>query len=559
MDGNDLRKQLSGLFSDVVPEPEVEETDRSLLDESVIFGLLGDEFVTAPAAAEQVVAEPPLSVLAEAEEGGGEREIPRTSIPSWKVALGKRSVSVLSILLYGAIILGGVPLLFLLIRFVGQGSLAWSGFSLYLAFYTLTVVVMLVQWLFNSFLTKALQGVEGQRDEAIRSRTPLEDRVKTLAAANASLQKRAFQLQISAQVARAAISILDQDRLMQETVNLICDRFDLYHVGLFLIDESREWAVLRAGTGEAGDQMLAQGHRFETNSDSLVGQCVAGARARIALDATAAQAWLLYEDDSAGPGEGYARPGDGVGTVEIISLLPRTRSEMVLPLLSGGRVIGALDIHSVEREVFSEEDIPVFQMMADQVAAAIDNARTFADIRARLEELEQSRMREQRARLAPARVTPLYERTQPGVKPLGDVVLPDVERALARRETVAQSGASDDGKISTLVVPVTLRDQVIGALGLQETESGRQWTGDEIALIEAVADQMALAIENARLLEETQLRAQRERIIGDITSRVRASMDMESVLRTAVRELGIALGTDRAFIQLSPGAQLSEE
>jgi GAF domain-containing protein len=110
-------------------------------------------------------------------------------------------------------------------------------------------------------------------------------------------------------------------------------------------------------------------------------------------------------------------------------------------------------------------------------------------------------------------------------------------------------GAED----ATLVVPIRLRGETLGALGLQETDGERWWTDDEIALIEAVADQMALAIENARLLEETQRRAAQERVLSDITAQVRASTQVDTILRTAVREIGRALRASEGVIKLGSG------
>ena len=199
------------------------------------------------------------------------------------------------------------------------------------------------------FLDQSFPEAEEKRDEAIRSRTPLEGQVRGLAAANASLQKRAFQFQTVTDISRAVAATLEQDRLVWEAVNLIRERFDLYHVGLFLIDESGEWAVLRAGAGEAGEQMLAQGHRFEASGDSLVGRCMAGSAARIALDRAVTQSRA-----SSGVGDEDA----AVDTIDANSLLPKTRSEMALPLFSDGQVIGALDIHSSMREAFSAKIFP---------------------------------------------------------------------------------------------------------------------------------------------------------------------------------------------------------
>jgi GAF domain-containing protein len=129
-------------------------------------------------------------------------------------------------------------------------------------------------------------------------------------------------------------------------------------------------------------------------------------------------------------------------------------------------------------------------------------------------------------------------------------VPPEVEQAVAQREVVVQSGGGDGAGRAALVAPITLHGEVIGVLGLHEAKDGRQWTADEIAVVEAVADQMSLAIENARLLEETQQRAERERLVAGITTRVRASVELEGIMRAAVQELGAALGADRAFIRL---------
>lgn len=164
MGENDLRDHLSELFSDGLPESELEaeakETEQLLLEDAVLFGLLGDESVPAPVAAEQIVAEIPLPVIPEPEDSGEEREIP----------LAKRRITVLRALLYGLIVLGGAPFIFLLINLVWQGPVSWT--PLCLVFYTLAVAVTLVQWMFNSSLTRAIQEAEEKRDEALRSRTP---------------------------------------------------------------------------------------------------------------------------------------------------------------------------------------------------------------------------------------------------------------------------------------------------------------------------------------------------------------------------------------------------
>ncbi|HDD24700.1 MAG TPA: PAS domain S-box protein [Chloroflexi bacterium] len=181
----------------------------------------------------------------------------------------------------------------------------------------------------------------------------------------AALEHRSTLLQTAAEVSKSAGTILDPNELIERTVNLIRERFNFYYVGLFLVDEAGEYAVLRAGTGEAGRQMLAAGHRLEVGGDSMVGWCVAHRQARIALDV--GQEAIRFDNP----------------------LLPLTRSEMALPLMLHDRMIGALTVQSAEEAAFSQEDITVLQVMADQLAIAIENARLYERIRRYASELEQ--------------------------------------------------------------------------------------------------------------------------------------------------------------------------
>jgi len=345
-------------------------------------------------------------------------------------------------------------------------------------------------------------------------------------------QRRAMQLETAAEVSRAATSVLDPDELVRQAVDLIRDRFDLYYASLFLLDESGHRAVLRAGTGEPGRQMLKAGHKLEVGGQSMVGWCTANAQARIALDV----------------GEEAVRFDN--------PLLPETRSEMALPLTSRGQVIGALDVQSVEEGAFSDEDITVLQTMADQIAVAIDNARLFAEAQARLEAVQaahRSYLRQSWDEFLPTRKTTDYEYAQPGVILPKDAVWPKVRQVMAQQQRTVVMPGSGDGEEepapaqSALVTPITLRGQVIGALGLQEVDRTRQWTADEIALVEAVADQMALAVENARLFEEAQRRLQEITTLYEASQACLSISDQEilltAIIEAAVRATGATLGS----------------
>jgi PAS domain S-box-containing protein len=167
------------------------------------------------------------------------------------------------------------------------------------------------------------------------------------------LQRRNMQMMAAADVSRAATQIHDVQELLDRCVDLIRTNFGFYYAAIFLIDEAGEWANLRAATGEAGSKLKEQAHKLGVGSQSMVGWVTANNAARIALDV----------------GEEAIRFDN--------PLLPKTRSEMALPLRVRGEVIGALDVQSTGLRAFTDEDIQSIQMMADQVAIAIENARLF--------------------------------------------------------------------------------------------------------------------------------------------------------------------------------------
>jgi PAS domain S-box-containing protein len=554
---------------------------------------------------------------------------------------------------------------------------------------------------------KALQKVQEGLERRVEERT-------------AELVQRSNQLQTAAEVSRAASSILDPDELIQQVVDLAFKRFDLYYVGLFLVDQTGEWtgepgkwAMLRAGSGEAGQQMLAAGHKLEIGGESMIGWCVANKQARIALDA--GEEAVRFENP----------------------FLPATRSEMALPLISRGQVIGAMTVQSEEQAAFSDEDIAVFQTMADQLANAIENAHLFSETQQGLrkqamlfnvsqalasaplqpEEIAtliarqfveimgvpeasvslldsqgdmmrvladfysdpaereiRQEMFEEVMRLADYPATRhVMETLQPLIVQASDpeadpaelaymqehdvvtlVIIPmavkgqaigvieleawDQERhytpeqlnlatALAnqaavaldnarlfeetqaalgeleavhrsylqgrwqdylrQRETLREGNFLYDEQPTTsvvvttspwrpevehvpfqgqpntvednadrvgqteLVVPIVLRGQTVGVLGLEDPQGTRQWSEEDQALVEAVSRQLALALENARLLEETQHRAAREQLTREITDKMRRAVDMDALMQITIREMGAALGTSAAFVQLS--------
>jgi len=354
------------------------------------------------------------------------------------------------------------------------------------------------------------------------------------------VENRAIQIQTAAEVARAAGSILDPDELILQVVELARERFGLYYAGLFLVDQEGEttgepgrWAVLRAGTGEPGQQMLAQSWKLEIGGDSMIGQCITSGMAEIQSDVEKAPVHLRNP------------------------FLPDTRSEMALPLTSRGQTIGALTIQSSQEATFTEEDIAVLQTMASQVANAIQNAHLFRRTQAALQEMEATHRRYlHQAWTEYSRNAQLnyYETDHPGMTPLSDTVIPEIQQAAEQPGATGFTGNDlGGGDHSALVTPIRLRGAVIGALGIHDEDGTRHWTDNEIALVEAVVERMALAAENLRLVDERLRRAASEQLIGQIAARMRESLDIDTVLQTAIQEMGDALDIDQVQVRLKGG------
>ncbi len=353
------------------------------------------------------------------------------------------------------------------------------------------------------------------------SREVLEKRV---ADRTAELRRRSEQLEAAAVVARDAAAIRSIDQLMETMVNLISEQFDFYHAGIFLVNESREYAVLEAASSEGGKRMLERGHRLRVgegaDTQGIVGYVAMHGEPRIALDVGQDAVWFDNPD------------------------LPETRSEMGLPLMIQDEVIGVLNVQSKREAAFSDADISVLQTMADQLALAIRNARLLTESQRALERLEM-----------------LYgERTQHAwreeVNARGyrydGIVLSRLRGPADVQPLLAETPSPDvrENKAGQLIVPILLHDQVIGQIILEREGADTAWTENEKALARAIGAQAGLALESARLLRATQEQAIQDRMIGDISGRVRETLDIDVMLQTAVREIGQVLDLAEVEVRL---------
>ncbi len=342
-----------------------------------------------------------------------------------------------------------------------------------------------------------------------------------------NLERRTAQLQVGAEVAREAAAILDVQQLLDTVVNLISERFGYYHAGVFLIDEPREYAILRAASSKGGLHMLERGHKLAVGKVGIVGYVAATGEPRIALDVGEDAVHFVNPD------------------------LPDTHSEMGLPLKVRGETIGVLDVQSIREAAFSEDDIAVLQTLADQLAVAIDNARLVERTETQLREL--SLLYGEYAASTWADLTTeeralsyVYDRID--VAPAERLSIPALDMALTQGETIALTEQASSERL--LATPLKLHDQIIGSIGIQETNGGQGWSPDEIALVEAVSEQVALALENAQHFATTQKSAREMQILNDLAQALTTKLNVEDVLQETYRGAARLLDTTNFYIGL---------
>lgn len=322
------------------------------------------------------------------------------------------------------------------------------------------------------------------------------------------LGERAKALEVTAALARDAASIHDLQEILDRVVNLISDRFNFYHAGIFLVDQSAEWAILRAASSDGGQRMLARDYKLPVGKAGIVGYVTGEGKPRVSLEVDKDAAHLKNPD------------------------LPNTRSEMTVPLRVRGQVIGALDAQSSDSQAFNDDDVNMLQAIADQLAMVISNVRLYNQVQESLEaerrayrELSQEAWNE----VLGSRPDLSY-RYHHGM----------VSHQRVDRDSNPQDIQSRDNDLR-LEIPIRIRGQVIGTFVAKKATNLNAWTQEEKDLLNVLVDQLSVALEGARLYSDTQQRAMRERLVTDITTKMRASTDPDIILQTAVNELKQAL------------------
>ena len=349
------------------------------------------------------------------------------------------------------------------------------------------------------------------------------------------LERRSLELETIAEVAREITIIHDLNTLLNVAANLIRERFGYYHVGIFLVDERGEFAVLRAASSIAAGQMLEQNYKLKIGQEGLVGNVTRTGQAHIALDV-------------------------GKDAIHFQNpLLPQTRSEIALPLHSRSVTIGALDIQAEFEAAFTEQDVKVLQLLADQLTAAIENAQLVQQVEKTYSELNKAySLQTQNAWRSSIDQyeRPGYEYDGIQVRPVSQSLPEDLRKQLENGEPIVvqendEHEHKESGKKSVLMVPLKVLNQVIGVIGLEQDDPNHVWTDEEISIAQAAATRAGITLENARLLEESQRRAIKERTIFDATERIGSALNIENILYATAEEIERVLGSSEVTLQFN--------
>ncbi len=363
-------------------------------------------------------------------------------------------------------------------------------------------------------LAAAFNRMANQLQELLSSlEARVAERTRELATSLEENSKRAKQLASIAEAARTIAQLKDLGDLLPNIAALVSESFGFYHVGIFLLDENERYAILTAANSEGGKAMIARAHKLRIGKEGVVGFAIAEKRARIALDV--GEDAVFFDNPE----------------------LPNTHSEMALPLMIGNDVIGVLDIQSEEVGAFTEEDVEVLSTLADQIAVAIENARLFAQSQETLSELErtfQQYVRTEWKRFIDTSSVKGYVASQTGLQPI---------------QTPLQKDDKAKTDNTSYRVPVKLRDVVVGHVTVNLEKPVSKYTDDELDIINAAVERFTLALENARLLESTRYRARRERLVSEVTTKIRSTNDPDVMVQTAIEELKRILGATKVELQ----------
>jgi GAF domain-containing protein/membrane protein implicated in regulation of membrane protease activity len=385
----------------------------------------------------------------------------------------------------------------------------WAIYGVGFSILGIALVVAIQQ--FKQEIERAIEQMQETVQELVSESSKLEERVQER---TGELETKTLQLRSTTGIARNVAEIQNVPELLETVVNSASEQFGYYHVGLYLFDERRKSAFLQASSSIAGRQLIGQGFRVENDRRNAINLVAEQKRPHISSDT-------------------------GAGIFNRDPNFPLTRSRMVLPLSVRGEVIGVLDMHSDQPQGFGPDDAEVIQTLADLAAISLDNVRLIDETKTLVSQLEAytaAQTSETWSKFT-SRHTSAYQYTPAGVRPIF-------------------SPSREDQADGSMQIPLLLHGQSIGNIKLRRKGMASGWSEKERELTEKIAEQVALALENSRLVDEAQRSAQRDQMIANISSRVRETLDVESVIRTATTELRKVFDLKEA--EISIGAPQAE-
>ena len=364
---------------------------------------------------------------------------------------------------------------------------------------------------------------------------------------NTELERHVSNLRLVAEVSRATTSILDQEQLVHEVIEQIRSTFNYYHVHMYLFDETQAMLWVVGGTGQAGQTMVANGHKIPKGK-GLVGRAAALNRVVLVPDVSLDSNWLPNP------------------------LLPDTKAEVAVPIILGQEVLGVLDVQDASPNGLNQKDAELLQLIANQVAIALHNARLFAELETALTRAQA--VQEQYLEHSWEKATLGVHQGQYHYTRSGAITLSEASQVEARQQAmtrirptiVSMNGIEnetpskehpDEQNYQSIVAPIRLRNKLLGVLHLHPMDSNQRWTEEDLAVVEAVVDQLAQTAENLRLFEETRGQAGRERTIREITNKLQTAANLDSLLEIAARELGQQLGVRHTVLELGIDSSLA--
>ncbi len=393
----------------------------------------------------------------------------------------------------------------------------WEAYSLEADSWSGAVVsFLLISVVLNFFTGLIIRGIERGRESLLKAfdetqelTRKLEDEQTMLAVQTMDLERRLTQIRTAAEISRTLGTILDPQDLLQQVADLIQQRFNLYYVGVFQVDENRRFALLVAGTGEAGQNMIAENHQLSVGGSSMVGWAVSHGEPRISLDV--GQEAVRFQNPH----------------------LPETRSEIALPIRIGKQTTGAISVQSASPNAFDQDDITILQGIADSLAVALENASLFQQFESSLREIQQ---------LNRQYVSESWQNVW----------------AAEGQDLFAEKGVvQPDEKLNEINLPLRLRgEQIIGNITLATEQA--DLSDEDLEFVEAVSNQAAIALESARLLDEANRRVEQERALQELTNRFSRSLDFETLLKTIVEEIGQIPLVRETSIHITPPEMLEQ-